>query len=225
MASGAYDIVLFDLGGVLVQLGGVPQMQTLTGIEREDELWRRWLCCPWVRSFERGRCSSDHFAAGVIDEWGLDIAAGEFLARFRAWPEELFDGAVELVEEVAGLCRVGCLSNTNELHWDVMDSRWGLADHFEELFLSYRLDLVKPDREIFVHVAAALGLAPDRILFLDDNPANVDQARSGGPGGGARAGHRTGPDRARRARRAPRRHCPLTRRGSAHRRPDGHRAG
>ena len=183
MASGAYDIVLFDLGGVLVRLVGVSQMQALSGIEREDELWRRWLSCPWVRSFERGRCSPDDFAAGVIDEWDLDIPTEVFLERFRGWPEELFDGAVDLVKEVAEHCRVGCLSNTNELHWDVLDSRWGLADHFEQLFLSHRLDLVKPDREIFAHVISVLGLAPDRILFLDDNATNVDKARSVGLAG------------------------------------------
>lgn len=175
-------MVLFDLGGVLVQLGGVPQMLALSGIEDEDELWRRWIDCPWVRAFEQGRCSPDDFAAGVVREWGLDVPAGVFLERFEGWPEQLYDGAVGLVEEVAGQCRVGCLSNTNELHWGVMDSRWGLADHFEELFLSYRLNLVKPDPQIFVHVAAVLGLAPERILFLDDNRANVDQARTVGLG-------------------------------------------
>lgn len=183
MGRGAYDIVLFDLGGVLVRLGGVPQMQRLTGIESEDEIWRRWLSCPWVRSFERGRCSPDAFAAGVIDEWGLTVTAEDFLDAFRAWPEALYDGAVELVDDVAGQCRVGCLSNTNELHWADQASRWGFADLFEIAFLSYRLDLVKPDRDIFTHVTSALGLPPGRILFLDDREVNVDQARAVGLAG------------------------------------------
>ncbi len=179
----AYDMVLFDLGGVLVRLGGVPQMQALSGIDREDELWKRWLSCPWVRSFERGRCSPDDFAAGVIDEWGLSVTAEAFLDRFRSWPEALYDGAVQLVDEVRAQCRVGCLSNTNQLHWAEQSSQWGLADLFEVAFLSYQLGLVKPDREIFTHVTAALGLAPDRILFLDDNAVNVEQARSVGLAG------------------------------------------
>ncbi len=180
MGRREYDVVLFDLGGVLVRLGGVPQMQALSGIDSEDELWARWLSCPWVRSFERGRCSPDDFAAGVIEEWGLTVTAEAFLDRFRSWPEALFDGALQLVDEVRARCRVGCLSNTNQLHWDEQSARWGLANLFEVAFLSYQLDLVKPDREIFTHVTAALDLPPERILFLDDNAANVGQARSVG---------------------------------------------
>jgi HAD superfamily hydrolase (TIGR01509 family) len=183
MSGEPYDVVLFDLGGVLVRLDGVPQMQAMSRIEREDELWRRWLGCPWVRTFERGRCSPDEFAAGVVDEWGLDISPHVFLERFRGWPVALIDGAVELVKEVGAHCRIGCLSNTNELHWDVLVSRWGLGDLFEEVFLSFRLDLVKPDPEVFAHVCGALGLPPGRILFLDDNALNVDRARSVGLAG------------------------------------------
>ena len=180
MGRRSYDVVLFDLGGVLVRLGGVPQMQELSGIDSEDELWARWLSCPWVRSFERGRCTADDFAAGVIDEWGLGVTAEAFLDRFRSWPEALFEGAVELVDEVRGRFRVGCLSNTNQLHWAEQSSRWGLAELFDVAFLSYELDLVKPDREIFTHVTAALGSPAGRILFLDDNAVNVEQARSVG---------------------------------------------
>jgi len=60
-----YDIVLFDLGGVLVRLGGVDAMRVLSGIDGEDEIWRRWLTSRWVRDFERGRCSPDAFAEGL----------------------------------------------------------------------------------------------------------------------------------------------------------------
>jgi glucose-1-phosphatase len=188
MEPGGYDIVLFDLGGVLVRLGGVHQMQELAGIDSEAEIWRRWLSCPWVRAFERGRCSPDEFAAGVIRDWGLDVTTDSFLERFRSWPEAVYDGALELVDEVAGRARVGCLSNTNELHWADQSSRWGFLDIFEAVFLSYRLDMVKPDREIFDHVATALEVPPGRILFLDDNVVNVEQARAVGWAGAVVSG-------------------------------------
>ena len=62
LADRAIEIVLFDLGGVLIELDGVASMRELTGIESDDELWRRWLGCRWVRSYERGGCSADDFA-------------------------------------------------------------------------------------------------------------------------------------------------------------------
>ena len=60
------EMVLFDLGGVLLQLQGVPSMRKLSGISSDHELWSRWLGCPWVRRFESGTCSDEEFARGVV---------------------------------------------------------------------------------------------------------------------------------------------------------------
>lgn len=171
------DLVLFDLGGVLVGLGGgVDAMQRLAGLTSPEEVWRRWLTCDWVRSFERGSCTPDDFARGVVDDWALSISADDFLEQFREWPEGVFDGARELLDQVRRRVRVGCLSNTNALHWGDHSTGWGLDDRFDVRFLSFEVGLVKPDREIFEHVSEAVGMPPHRIVFLDDNQLNVDQA-------------------------------------------------
>lgn len=180
MVGGEIDFVLFDLGGVLVRLGGVVAMQRLAGIETEEEVWQRWLTCPWVRRFERGGCGPDEFAAGVVAEWGLPIDPGGFLTQFRNWPEALFDGAEELVAKVRSQMPVGCLTNTNVVHWDDQAMRWGIDEMFDVRFLSHRLGLIKPDRAVFEHVVGALDLPAERIVFFDDNDANVQQARAVG---------------------------------------------
>jgi hypothetical protein len=48
------DLVLFDPGGVLIDVAGVRAMLELTGINSEEELWRRWLTCRWVRGCDGG---------------------------------------------------------------------------------------------------------------------------------------------------------------------------
>ncbi len=175
MAGTSPQVVLFDLGGVLVRLSGVSAMQDLAGIDDEAEVWRRWLSCDWVRRFERGMCAGPEFAAGVVSDWGLPITAEDFLESFRAWPDGLYEGAADLVTAVRCEARVGCLSNTNSIHW-TDQAGWGLAGMFDYTFLSYQLGLVKPDPEIFEHVASALGVDTSGIVFLDDNAVNVDQA-------------------------------------------------
>lgn len=195
MEETAFDYVLFDLGGVLVQLSGVRSMGELAGIESDDEVWRRWLSCKWVREFERGWCSAEDFAAGVVHDWELKISPAEFLERFLAWPVGMFDGATALVDAVRAHVAVGCLSNTNELHWNHQRERWGLSDLFQVHFLSHELGLVKPDREVFEHVAGALDVPPRRLLFLDDNAINVEGASAAG----LVASHTRGVDEARAA--------------------------
>jgi glucose-1-phosphatase len=171
------DLVLFDLGGVLIRLGGgVDAMKRLAAIETAEEVWRRWLSCEWVRSFERGTCSPGEFASGVVDDWGLSISPTAFLEQFRGWPEDLYDGARELLEKTRRTVPIGCLSNTNALHWADHSAKWALDGYFDHRFLSYEVGLVKPDREIFEHVCMRLDLRPERIVFLDDNALNIDQA-------------------------------------------------
>ena len=174
------EMVLFDLGGVLVELQGVSEMRELTSLATDEELWREWLACPWVRAFESGTCSPEEFARGVVDTWRLPISAGDYLKRFEAWPTGPLMGAEELVAEVAGLMPVGCFSNTNSLHWDGCFSRWPLVGLFERRFLSFELGLLKPDVAAFEKVASMVRPPPGRVLFLDDNQLNVDGAREAG---------------------------------------------
>lgn len=155
-------------------------MRALTSIERDEELWERWLTCRWVRDFERGRCSEDDFATGVVTDWDLPIGPDEFLDLFRTWPESLLDGATSLVTDVRRGIPVGCLTNTNSLHWDVGRERFGLDALFDHSFASHELGLVKPDVEIFEHIADVLEVAPERVFFLDDNEMNVAAAGTAG---------------------------------------------
>jgi HAD superfamily hydrolase (TIGR01509 family) len=180
VASGEIDLVLFDLGGVLIELGGVAPMRELAGIDSDDELWRRWLTCRWVRSFERGECSADDFATGVINDWGLAVEAEAFLDVFRSWPIGPLAGADALVQRVRDSVPVGCLSNTNVLHWDDHFTEWPIFEAFDYRFLSFELGIVKPDRALFDRVAEMLPSAPERVLFLDDNVINVEGARAAG---------------------------------------------
>lgn len=180
MHAGSIDVVLFDLGGVLIDFGGVEPMKQLAGITSDDELWRRWLECPWVRDFERGRCSPGDFASGVVGDWGLSVDPRTFLDAFRSWPREPMPGADALLCSVRRTVPVGCLSNTNTLHWNDHFERWTLLDGFDFRFLSFEMGVIKPDREMFDRVSEVLTAPPGRVLFLDDNSINVDGAVAAG---------------------------------------------
>jgi HAD superfamily hydrolase (TIGR01509 family) len=180
MGTRRIDVVLFDLGGVLIEPGGVGPMRELSGIGTDEELWARWLSCRWVRRFEAGLCSADEFAAGVVGDWRLSLEPRAFLQEFGGWVNDPFPGALELVGAVRDDVGVGCLSNTNAVQWHSRYEGNPVAGAFEFRFLSFELGMVKPDREIFEEVAARLAVPPERILFLDDNAANVTAAEATG---------------------------------------------
>jgi glucose-1-phosphatase len=175
-AEGApIDVVLFDIGGVLAPFAGLAQMQELTGAS-ELELASRWLMSPWVRRFESGRCTEQEFGAGIVAEWDFPYTGEQFLEKFLSWLGDPFDGAEQMIRETKAHAAVGCLSNTNVLAWREIISHWSLTSLFEYPLLSFELDEVKPDRELFERAIAKLPVPADRVLFLDDNAVNVEAA-------------------------------------------------
>lgn len=173
-------MVLFDLGGVLIELSGVRAMLELTGIASEEDLWRRWLTCRWVRRFESGGCSETEFATGLIADWQLELSPAAFLDAFQDWPIGPLAGAAELVAQTRARVATGCFSNTNALHWHGRVAAWPLASMFDHRFLSFELGLLKPDTAAFAQVADQLGVPAGRVLFLDDNAMNVAGAAAAG---------------------------------------------
>ena len=174
------DAVVFDLGGVLAEFGGVERMRVLAGVDTSEQMWARWLTCEWVRAFERGRCSAEDFAVGVVTDWQLELAPERFLDEFAQWLVGPLPGAEELVVSTRAVTTVACLSNTNAVHWDAGAHRWPLLQRFDHTFLSFELGMVKPDPEIFAHAVDVLGVPPSHVLLLDDNRLNVDAAAEAG---------------------------------------------
>lgn len=178
--ANSYEVVLFDLGGVVIELAGVPIWQSWTGAGDEDEVWERWLRSTAVRRFESGRVGAAEFAREIVDEFGLAIAPEEFVREFTKWPRGIYPGVADMLAAVRRRVRTGCLSNCNELHWPRFLNEMGLRDAFDVHFSSHELGALKPDREIFDLVVGELGCSPGRVFFVDDNQLNVDGALEAG---------------------------------------------
>src|ERR1700719_2242221 len=154
-------VLLFDVGGVLVELSGVETMLGwLGGSITTDELWRMWLQSKSVREFETGRLAPDEFAAGVIAEFGLPVEPQQFLTSFTGWPTGLFPGTLEMLARIPSSYRRALLSNINVLHWTRVVDELQLGPAFEHHFASHLTGRIKPDAEAFEHVVAELNCRP-----------------------------------------------------------------
>jgi HAD superfamily hydrolase (TIGR01509 family) len=174
-------VVLFDVGGVLVELGGVEALLGWMGPGTTvEQLWPIWLRSPAVRAFERGQIEPMAFAQGIVSELQLTIAPQTFLDSFAVWPTRPYPGALELVASIPSTYQRALLSNSNELHWPRIIDDLGLGVRFEHRFSSHLIGKIKPDLEVFEHVAQTLGCAPQEVLFLDDNLLNIEAARQAG---------------------------------------------
>jgi putative hydrolase of the HAD superfamily len=180
MTSAPSDIrvLLFDVGGVLVQLSGVEAMlEWLDNRISEDEFWRRWLQSVPVRRFETGQIDADEFAIGVTSEFGLPVEPRQFLEAFIRWPTGLYPGTLEMLARIPSSYQRAVLSNSNALHWPRVQTEMQLGAAFDNNFVSHLTGRIKPDAAAFEHVMESLGCSPASVLFLDDNLLNVDAAK------------------------------------------------
>ncbi len=186
-SNGSIQLVVFDLGGVLVQVvdsftrafgkAGVALPQSL-----RDESTRRAVG-DINRRAEMGEIDARGFAEAAANLLQLEI---DHMHRvLTCWLEGPYPGAGELLRNLAARnIATACLSNTNDHHWQAMTAPAGFGElNLAELkhhFASHHLRLAKPDPAIYAHVEQKTGTAPGRILFFDDLAVNCEGARRRG---------------------------------------------
>lgn len=171
-------VILFDLGGVLVESTGRDRLATLLPYALGgDEIMERWLGSAAVKQFERGFISEETFARQFIEEWRLPLEPAAFIDSFGEWVTGWYDGAESLVRRLRAYHHVACLSNTNAIHWARLAQ---VAASFDSCFASHLTGTLKPEREAFEHVLANLRVPAGTVYFFDDLAPNVDAARAVG---------------------------------------------
>jgi putative hydrolase of the HAD superfamily len=176
-----YKALLFDLGGVLVELVGMPRMMELTCHRfTEPELWRQWILSPTIRLFESGILTVNEFGERIVAEFGMDILPSRYLDEFTAWPTGKYPGTDSLLMSLKPDITIASLSNTNELHWARMVNEMHFIHLFDYNFPSHLTTCLKPDIETYLCAARQMGVKPQETLFFDDNRLNVDGAKKAG---------------------------------------------
>ncbi len=174
-----YDVLLFDLGGVLIDFAGFDELaHLLPDAPDRVEIRNRWIRSESVQVFERGGIAPLDFARGVIRELALDLSPEDFLSSFVEWARGPYAGARALLVQLHRTHRLACLSNSNELHTPL--HRRSIEALMDRYYFSDELGLVKPDPEIFEYVIRDLDVPPERIAFFDDTPLNVEAAGKAG---------------------------------------------
>lgn len=173
--------LIFDLGGVFIELTGVEKMLEWTGNRLTvEELWSIWFSSHAVKDFETGRLDAHTFAVGIIQDYNLPVDPHEFLVHFSSWSNQLYPGSRHLLTHLGVRYTLASLSNTNVIHWQNMCDRFDIDQYFHYNFPSHETGRIKPEINTFFYVIDQLSVPPDQIFFFDDNPDNVDSARQAG---------------------------------------------
>lgn len=181
MERNMIEMLLFDLGGVLVEFTGIEPLITLTRGKLDREGARRfWLESPWLNLYETGGCTAQEYAAGVVADLDIDLEPDAFLREFISWEIGPYPGAMDLLDRLGQKYTLACLTNNNEVHWKALNDMCGIAGKFNKCYVSYLIGCKKPALQIFSQVLQDCGVSADKILFFDDNPECVQGAQLAG---------------------------------------------
>ena len=174
--------VIFDLGGVLLRTENrTPRENLATSLGLSyDELsqvifnsesarlatvGKVTTKAHWERVQETLNLSPDEFSRVPTEFWGGDTL-----------DEEL----VEYVRSLGDNYRTALLSNAWDDLRDMVESRWKIADVFDEIIISAEVGVAKPDPRIYQLTTQRLDVAPQESVFVDDFIENVEAARAEG---------------------------------------------
>ena len=177
------EAVVFDLGMVLVEIDFARSFASWgvdAGVDPAILAGRYQADLDYERH-ERGEIGVEAYLSSVGRRLGIELTPQQWE---QGWLDLLLDpvkGIEALVDSVDPRLKKAVFSNTNASHAAVFERRYGeLLARFDRVFLSNELGLRKPEQQAFERVAAELGVAPQRVLFLDDNEANLAGARAVG---------------------------------------------
>ena len=102
------------------------------------------------------------FAAAVAEE-GASLAFAAFLAERQR--VELYEDALQVLEDLAGRYRLGALTNGNA---DVYKTDAG--EYFDFAFLAEEVGASKPAPDMFHAALELTGAKPQEVLHVGDNP-------------------------------------------------------
>ena len=188
------EVLLFDLGGVLIQSQGLQTLLSVTGDRGLGgdlcKARRKWEQTRAVGEFERGRISVADFCDGFMQEWQIAMTHKEFISLFNSFIGGFFPEAQVLLMKLKSTsAAVSCLSNTNILHWMKLQADVDIDRYFVRGLVSFEIGARKPEEAIYISAIEALGVNPCNIAFFDDALPNIEAANRLG----MRAFHACGP--------------------------------
>lgn len=175
-------VVIFDLGGVIVPFDfkrGYAKMEGLCAYPA-SEIPARLRTTDLVTRFETGQIEPEDFVRQLSNILELNATYEEFCDLWTSifLPDTLVPDS--LLERIHARRRLLLLSNTNHIHFKMVERNYPLMRHFDDHVLSYRVGALKPSPLIYKEAIARAGCRPEECFFTDDVAAYVDGARQAG---------------------------------------------
>jgi putative hydrolase of the HAD superfamily len=145
-----------------------------------EEIPERLRSCDLVVRFESGQVEPRDFVRELCRILDFDCDYEQFREIWFSifLPDTLIPDS--MLAALRERYRLILLSNTNALHYEMIEPAYPILRHFHDKVLSYKVGALKPSTEIYRAAVEAAQCRPEECFFTDDIPAYVAGAREHG---------------------------------------------
>lgn len=128
-----------------------------------------------VEDADFGRETTDEFFVRLCHELNVNDDTTELWKMFRQGyaPKP---GMREILEELKNKYKIALLTNFIDAFDYFNENVWHYDDLFDQIFVSSKLGMVKPNADIYRYALEKLGVKPEEAVFVDDRQNNIDAA-------------------------------------------------
>ena len=184
--KGQVKNIIFDSGGVILNIDYSILIKAFSnlGIQNFEEHYSKAKQESFFDQYEKGQISSQDFRDIIKKSCAKETSDSEIDFAWNAMLLDLPSERLNLLKQVKNTHRTFLLSNTNDIHIQFFNSylqtKFGINDlenYFEKVYLSYQVNLRKPEISIFELVLNENKLIAEETLFIDDSPQHIEAAK------------------------------------------------
>ena len=174
---------IFDMGGVLKRsipydlIKDEPSMINISNLSGEQiEKYDKYKI-----EMERGTYSTLDYLRDYSEFFNKkNISYEEYIENYNEIGYKYGGVYKEAVDTLYNLkkddYKIYMLSNLNDTAFNSFSSEFDISI-FDELFLSFKLHMVKPEKDIYEYVIRKINGNPKEMCFFDDKKINIDAAK------------------------------------------------
>lgn len=186
-------VVIFDWGGVVeshennLQELNKAIVRTIRKFNRylsDNEILERWTIKN-SKGILIGATNREQDIKDWVDTIEKNMNIHVTFEEFRkAYEEETssikyYKNVVEYVHSLKDRCEIAILSNLTPFDKKRINKQYDLSQ-FNYVYLSFEIGMRKPDEKVYKYVLNDLKIAPNQILFIDDDIENISTAKNCG---------------------------------------------
>jgi HAD superfamily hydrolase (TIGR01509 family) len=172
-------LVIFDLFGVVFTKGLDSSVDHLTAVlnrpaDAISKTYRKW-----EREFDLGEIDEKAFWENINHDLGTSVSA-KLLNNIVLGSYQIKAETIKLVDHLRKKIPAVVYSNFRQEWFEALDSKYNVSSHFDKIYISSNTKHLKPDFSAFDCVLNDYNVEKSKIIFLDDEIANVESFCSWG---------------------------------------------